>query len=91
MALASRTGEPSWAVQLLKLFEIDHFFEYKEIFPGSKIAHFNNLQQQTGIPFSNMVFFDDEMRNIHDVGSLGVQAVFVEEGISGQMIETHLK
>ena len=91
MALASRTGEPSWAVQLLKLFEIDHFFEYKEIYPGSKITHFHKLQKQTGIPFSNMVFFDDEMRNIHDVGSLGVKAVFVEEGISGQMIETHLK
>lgn len=91
MALASRTGEPSWAMQLLKLFEIDHFFGYKEIYPGSKITHFDNLQRRTGIPFSNMVFYDDEMRNIHDVGSLGVKAVFVEDGISGQMIETHLK
>ncbi len=91
MALASRTGEPSWAVQLLKLFKIDHFFAYKEIYPGSKITHFNNLQKHTGIPFSEMVFFDDEMRNIHDVGSLGVKAVFVEDGISGHMVENQLK
>ncbi|RCW33961.1 magnesium-dependent phosphatase-1 [Marinilabilia salmonicolor] len=91
MALASRTGEPSWAMQLLELFGINHFFAYKEIYPGSKITHFNNLKQQTGIPFSNMVFFDDEMRNIHDVGSLGVKAFFVQEGLSIQMIESYLK
>jgi hypothetical protein len=31
------------------------------------------LQQKTGVPFSQMVFFDDEKRNIVDVGKLGTE------------------
>lgn len=90
MALASRTGEPSWAKELLRLFEIEHLFKYKEIYPDSKIKHFNMLQSQSGISFSDMVFYDDEMRNIQEVGSLGVNAVYVENGLSLQLIENHL-
>lgn len=90
LALASRTGQPSWAKELLRLFEIEHLFKYKEIYPDSKVKHFNRLQSQSGIPFSDMVFFDDEMRNIQEVGSLGVNAVYVECGLSVKMIENHL-
>ncbi len=90
LALASRTGEPSWALQLLRLFEIEDLFKFKEIYPGSKIKHFNKLQSQSGIPFSDMVFYDDEMRNIHEVGVLGVDAVYVENGLTIQMIENQL-
>nr|WP_319397383.1 magnesium-dependent phosphatase-1 [uncultured Carboxylicivirga sp.] len=82
MALASRTSAPSWARQLLKLFDIEDYFTYQEIYPSSKIAHFNQLQKDSGIPFEKMVFFDDEMRNIHDVGSMGVHAVFVDDGVN---------
>lgn len=90
MALASRTGAPAWARELLRLFEIQHYFEYQEIYPGSKITHFNQLQNDTGIPFSYMVFFDDEMRNIMDVSSLGVHAVYVENGVNKQLVEEAL-
>ncbi len=90
MAVASRTGAPSWALQLLQLFEIDHFFPYKEIYPAIKTKHFDILKKQTGFSFSNMVFFDDEMRNIHEVGALGVQAIYVENGLSWQMVEEQL-
>jgi magnesium-dependent phosphatase 1 len=90
LALASRTGEPSWALQLLRLFEIEHLFKFKEIYPASKIKHFDALKNQTGIPFSDMVFFDDEMRNIQEVGALGVQAIYVENGLSLQMVEDQM-
>ena len=90
MALASRTSAPSWARQLLKLFDIEDYFTYQEIYPSSKIAHFNQLQKDSGVPFEKMVFFDDEMRNIHDVGSLGVNAVFVDDGVSSVIVNDAL-
>lgn len=86
IAAASRTHEPSWAVELLKLFEINHYFSYKEIYPGSKIEHFQQLQHITGINYENMAFFDDEMRNIEDASDLGVNAVLVDQGITWQYI-----
>ncbi len=81
MAVASRTSQPTWAADLLNLFEIEHFFSYKEIYPGSKIQHFMKLHKTTGIPYSEMYFFDDELRNIEEVGSLGVQCVWIEDGL----------
>lgn len=90
MALASRTGAPTWANQLLQLFEIDIFFKYKEIYPGSKTEHFNQLQHVTNIPFEDMVFFDDETRNISDVGSLGVEAVYVEDGVHWGLVRKYV-
>lgn len=39
------------------------FFDHFEIYPGSKITHFNRLQQATGLRYEDMLFFDDESRN----------------------------
>jgi hypothetical protein len=33
-----------------------------------------------------MVFFDDEYRNIEAVGNLGVETVFVRNGITREMV-----
>ena len=46
IAAASRTFEPDWANELLKLLDIDNYFDYKEIYPSSKIKHFRKLQQK---------------------------------------------
>lgn len=90
MALASRTGAPSWARELLRLFSIEHYFKHEQIYPGSKVEHFGHIQEATGIDFSDMVFFDDEMRNIHDVGRLGVEAVLVNNGVTMNIIKKYL-
>lgn len=90
MALASRTGAPNWAKELLCLFEIEHYFDYQEIYPGSKTEHFTRLQTATGIPFDQMIFFDDEMRNVSEVGNLGVNAIFVDNGMTHNMLEEAL-
>ena len=82
MAVASRTEEPEWARQLLELLSIRDKFKYEEIFPGSKVTHFNNLNEKSGIEFSKMIFFDDEPRNTIEVGDLGVHCSLIRSGIN---------
>lgn len=57
----------------------DKYVPYKEIFPGCKITHFENLVKHTRIPLGEMLFFDDEERNIRDLTSVGVVCVLVDE------------
>ena len=88
---ASRTFEPAWAQDLLNLLEIDRFFDLKEIYPASKIRHFKRIQNHFDIPYSEMVFFDDEYRNIEEVGSLGVMTIFIKNGINISYVTNFLK
>ena len=48
-------------------------FSIHEIYPSTKTKHFNSIAKKSGVPYSNMVFFDDEHRNIRDVGEMGVK------------------
>ena len=57
MALASRTYEPSWAKKLLSILGITDLFEYQQIFPSSKVKHFSNLHEDSGIDLNDMLFF----------------------------------
>ena len=82
MAIASRTEEPEWARRLLELLGIRDKFKYEEIFPGSKVTHFNNLKQKSGIDFDKILFYDDEPRNIDEVSGLGVNCHLVRNGIN---------
>ncbi len=88
---ASRTFEPGWANDLIELFGIDSYFDLKEIYPSSKIQHFKQIQRHFQIPYNKMVFFDDENRNIEEVGNLGVEAVYVRNGIRFEHVEGFLK
>lgn len=87
---ASRTFEPVWANDLIRLFDIDKYFDLKEIYPTSKIHHFKRIQKHFNIPFHQMVFFDDEYRNIEEVGDMGVKAVLVRNGIKYEMVSEFL-
>ncbi|MBN2659622.1 MAG: magnesium-dependent phosphatase-1 [Spirochaetales bacterium] len=90
LAAASRTHEPDWARELLHLLGISDLFDWKEIYPGPKIPHFKSLQQKSGIPFGQMFFFDDELRNIRDISRLGVHSVLVENGLSQSQVSQFL-
>ncbi|KAH8987424.1 magnesium-dependent phosphatase-1, partial [Lactarius akahatsu] len=76
IAACSRTTASALARQALSLLTFmpaTRFFDQKEIYPGSKITHFKQLHKKTGISYSEMLFFDDELRN-KEVESLGVLA-----------------
>uniref|UniRef100_A0A8H7XMC4 Magnesium-dependent phosphatase-1 n=1 Tax=Psilocybe cubensis TaxID=181762 RepID=A0A8H7XMC4_PSICU len=84
IAACSRTHAPDLANQCLRLLLVPpcpkdsspdlkpaiEFFDEMEIYPGSKIKHFKKIHERTGIPYSEMLFFDDEHRN-SEVEKLG--------------------
>ncbi|KAF4519076.1 hypothetical protein B566_EDAN001668 [Ephemera danica] len=91
LAVASRTGEIRGAEQLLELFDWNRFFTYKEIYPGCKKTHFSKFKKATGLDYSEMLFFDDEYRNIRDTVSIGVTAILVDEGFDSGVLEEGLR
>lgn len=44
MAVASRTGAIEEAYSLVELFDWNKYFQYKEIYPGSKVTHFDRYE-----------------------------------------------
>lgn len=90
IAAASRTEQPSWAIQVLELLGMRGLFDYEEIFPDSKVTHFSNLKRATRLPYSEMLFFDDERRNIIEVAELGVASILVEDGMTPERLATGL-
>jgi len=99
VAVASRCDEPAWAVELLKLFRAAPGVSFwdvldggalAEIYKGSKVNHFRALQKKTAIPFSDMVFFDDDMQNIRNVEALGVVCVHTPDGVTQAAWESGL-
>ncbi|KAH9897280.1 magnesium-dependent phosphatase-1 [Xylariomycetidae sp. FL2044] len=65
---------------------IEFFDAGLEIYPSSKIRHFEALGKRTGIPHTDMLFFDDESRN-RDTESLGVTMYLVRDGVTWDEVE----
>ncbi|KAJ7060502.1 magnesium-dependent phosphatase-1 [Mycena amicta] len=65
-------------------------FDNLQIYPGSKIAHFRALHDKTGIPYEEMLFFDDESRN-REVERLGVTFYLTPDGVSNGVFEAGVK
>jgi magnesium-dependent phosphatase 1 len=60
---------------------LDYFDGGLEMYPTSKIRHFEAIYRRTGIGFNEMLFFDDEQRN-QDTETLGVTMWLVRDGVS---------
>ncbi|KAF8811379.1 hypothetical protein BYT27DRAFT_7253075, partial [Phlegmacium glaucopus] len=98
IAACSRTDAPNLARECLRLLLVPtsveespprpaiDLFDELEIYPGSKIKHFKALHARTGIPYSQMLFFDDERRNA-EVETLGVTFQEVPDGLTHQVFE----
>lgn len=69
---------------------IDMFDAGMQIYPGSKLTHMQKLHKDTGIPYEEFLFFDDESRN-RDTESLGVTMCLVRDGVSWSEIERGVK
>ena len=80
IAAASRTNQPGWAWDLLSLHGLADRFHWSEIYPFSKVAQFRELATVSEASYSKMLFFEDEMRNIDEVGALGVHSIHVANG-----------
>lgn len=90
IAAASRTNAPHIAIELLERFGIRHFFHLEEIYPSSKIKHLNQIIGRTGNSVNDIVFFDDEMRNIHEVSAMGIKSIHLDDGLKMRHIKPYL-
>lgn len=96
IAAASRTSAPAHARQVLSLLQIEGdsaigYFDHMEIYPGSKITHFKRLAEATGIAYEDMLFFDDEHRNVEVDEQLGVCMVHVPDGVGPGVVDTGVR
>ncbi|KAM0274267.1 hypothetical protein ACHAQH_008026 [Verticillium albo-atrum] len=65
---------------------VDFFEGGLEMYPSSKVRHFEAIRKRTGVAFEEMLFFDDESRN-RDTETLGVTMYLVREGTGWGEIE----
>ncbi|CZT14869.1 related to magnesium dependent phosphatase [Ramularia collo-cygni] len=100
LGAASRTSAPELARSLLSLLRIPRdsqdegsaartaisMFDHMEIYPGNKITHFKSLHKKSGLPYEEMLFFDDESRN-KNTEELGVVMQLVRNGVSSAEID----
>jgi magnesium-dependent phosphatase 1 len=88
LAIASRTSKGAWAEQLLNEFSIGtsplrSFFRYIEIRTGSKKKHLADIRAASGVPYSSMLFFDDDARmNLGETSQLGVLSCHTPRGLT---------
>ncbi|KAI9678818.1 MAG: hypothetical protein M1817_005877 [Caeruleum heppii] len=102
VAAASRTCAPELARDMLKLLHVPageaakpgkkslDYFDHLQIYPGSKTTHFTRLSGQTGIPYGEMLFFDDENRN-KNVEELGVVMYLVRDGVTKDVVDRGIR
>ncbi|KAL9337125.1 hypothetical protein Peur_071613 [Populus x canadensis] len=74
MSLVHHTREKHKVILILIIQEIFSSWFYKT-------EHFQKVHTSTGLPFSTMLFSDDEERNIESVSNMGVTSILVEDGI----------
>ncbi|KAK5642468.1 hypothetical protein RI129_008635 [Pyrocoelia pectoralis] len=91
LGVASRTSEIDGANQLIELFGWNRYFIYKEIYPGRKTTHFARFKKLLNMSYDDMLFFDDESRNIRDLKEVGVTSILVKDGVNAKVVENGLK
>lgn len=91
LGIASRTGATEDGKKLVELFGWEEYFQFSEIYPGGKTEHFSRFHEKSKIPYEDMLFFDDENRNIVDVSKLGVTCILVNDGVTKKVVQEGLQ
>ena len=94
MAVASRTPKYDVAVELLKLYDWLDYFSCLQMFTDTKVKHINKISTELGIRDQReILFFDDEEKNIQETKSLGVTAFLLNtmQGLNVQACINGLK
>lgn len=88
-AIASRTDRIDWAEDLLNTFEaipgtpLSRIFPFRQIVPGSKRKHFQELHATTKVAYNEMVFFDDDAHlNLREIETMGVLCCHCPKGMN---------
>ncbi|KAG2488485.1 hypothetical protein HYH03_012989 [Edaphochlamys debaryana] len=94
VAYVSRTEYPEWAIPCLKAFVIAEadgkrplktmydLSAHQEIYPGSKVTHFRKIHKESGIPYDEMIFYDNESWNCKECSKLGIHCVYTPRGLT---------
>jgi len=96
VAYVSRCDIPEWADDCMHLFEaapgmsLRQLADYVEIYPGTKTKHFRAVSKASGIAFRDMLFFDNESRNIRDCKALGITSIYTPRGMTRRVWEEGL-
>ncbi|OQO13341.1 hypothetical protein B0A48_01569 [Cryoendolithus antarcticus] len=98
LGAASRTHTPELAREMLSLLKVPgteaksalSMFDHLEIYPGSKVTHFEKLKKKSGVEHSEVLFFDDESRN-RNVENLGVVMYLVRDGVSREEVDAGVR
>lgn len=45
-----------------------------------------SFKNKSGFGYKNMLFFDDEARNIHDLTKVGVKSILVSRGVTLKLV-----
>ncbi|CAM9411816.1 unnamed protein product [Ascophyllum nodosum] len=93
LAVASRSPIDTAARGILGTLGVLELFCCLQIYRGSKSEHAREIMAVTGVPYRDMIFFDDDQRNIKTVSGLGVCCIKVskDSGLTFDAMRSGLK
>lgn len=56
-----------------------------------QLTHFAKIRKQSGIPYEDMLFLDNERWNITEVSKLGVVSLYTPDGVTEQVWQKGLR
>ncbi len=93
MGTVSRTLEPEYGKQLLKLLDIEKYFISCEFDTDKKTKPIKKIASLAGIKegIKRCILFDDETRNIRDIEKEGGFGVLINHGLNMKEFEDGIK
>jgi len=86
MGTVSRTLEPEYGKQLLKLMDLEKYFISCEFDTGTKVKSIEKIAKMAGINagMRKCLLFDDETRNIRDIEKAGGIGILLGNGLNNE-------